>query len=230
MGSDHPPPSHGDGIAPPPAGEGCSQPIALALILVGLAGALGVGLIVGRCSSKPPTPAVTSATVLKPTPNVITAIRDLARLESAEFQIERVIDLTDKQTRFFGLLETKDALLLVASGSVVAGVDLSELKDSDVMIDPKTRLVRVRLPRPKILSSRIDNERTYVHTRRTDVLAERRESLETRARQEAERSIVEAAKQGGILGRAEQNSRRTIQSLVHSLGYDSIDVQFRDAD
>lgn len=168
--------------------------------------------------------------VVAPTPNVITAIRDLARLESSEFQVERVIDLTDKQTHFFGLIETKDALLLVASGSVVAGIDLATMKDGDVSIEPGKKRVHVRLPQAKILSSRIDNERTYVHTRRTDVLAERKESLETEARKEAERSIVEAAKQGGILGRAQENARRTIESLVRSLGYDAVTVEFRDTD
>jgi hypothetical protein len=192
--------------------------------------AAGVGLFVGRCSAKPGPAPSGSVTVLRPTPNVVTAIRDLSRLESAEFQIERVIDLTDKQTRFFGLLETKDALLLIASGTVVAGVDLSELKEGDVVADPQKKAVRIKLPPAKILGSRIDNERTYVHTRRTDALAERRESLETRARQEAERSIVEAARQSGIIDRARRNSQRTIESLVRSLGYDEVSVEFREAD
>ncbi|HMJ12910.1 MAG TPA: DUF4230 domain-containing protein [Polyangiaceae bacterium] len=227
LGSDAAPASQGgDGITAPPPGMGCLKPFG-ALLAVGLVLlAAGVGLIVGRCSSKP-APAPTSVSVLKPGPNVIVAIRDLAELASAEYQIERVIDLTDKQTRFFGLVETRDALLLVASGSVSAGVDLSQLRDQDVRIDEAKKSVHIRLPPAKILSSRIDNERTYVHTRRTDVLAERKESLETRARQEAERAIVEAARQGGIQERARANAQRTVEALVRSLGYDSVTVEVR---
>ncbi len=42
---------------------------------------------------------------VRPTPSVITAVRDLARLETAEVHVEKVVDLTDRQSRFFGLIE-----------------------------------------------------------------------------------------------------------------------------
>jgi hypothetical protein len=141
--------------------------------------------------------------------------------------MERVVDLTEKQSQFFGLIEAEDAILLVAAGDVVAGVDLAKLGDSDIVVDEANHRVRITLPPPQILSAKLDNERTYVHTRRTDVLASRKESLETRARQEAERSIVEAATQAGILERARQNAKRTIETLIHSLGYSDVDVRFR---
>jgi hypothetical protein len=227
LGSDLPPPSQGDGITAPPPGAGCLKPFGALLAIALAVLAAGVGLLVGRCSSKPSTPAATSVSVLRPGPNVIVAVRDLAELTSAEYQIERVIDLTEQQTRFFGLVKAQDALLLVASGSVAAGVDLSQLREADVRIDEAQKSVHIRLPPAKILSSRLDNERTYVHTRRTDVLAERKESLETRARQEAERAIVEAARQSGILQRAQTNAQRTVESLVRSLGYGSVSVEVR---
>jgi hypothetical protein len=141
--------------------------------------------------------------------------------------MERVVDLSEKQSKFFGLIEAEDAILLVAAGDVIAGVDLAELGDGDVVVDSEKSRAKITLPQPKILSSRIDNERTYVHTRRTDTLASRKESLETRARQEAERSIVEAAEQAGIIDRARQNNRRTVEALVRSLGYAEVTVEFR---
>jgi uncharacterized protein DUF4230 len=110
---------------------------------------------------------------------------------------------------------------------VIAGVDLAELTDGDVVVDAEKKRATISLPQPKTLSSRIDNERTYVHTRRTDSLATRKESLETRARQEAERSIVEAAQQAGIIERARQNTKRTVETLVRSLGYDEVSVGFK---
>jgi NAD(P)-dependent dehydrogenase (short-subunit alcohol dehydrogenase family) len=230
LGSDLPTPSQGDGMSAPPPGLGCLKPFGAVLAIAVAFAAAGAGVLVGRCSSKPATPAATSVSVLRPGPNVIVAVRDLAQLTSAEYQVERVIDLTEQQTRFFGLLKARDALLLVAAGSVAAGVDLSELREADVRVDEAKKSVHIRLPPPKILSSRLDNERTYVHTRRTDVLAERKESLETRARQEAERAIVEAARQGGILERAKHNAQRTVEALVRSLGYDSVTVEVRPAE
>jgi hypothetical protein len=226
--SEPPPPSTGDGpIAPPPA-VGCSGVLGSVALAAAVIGAVIFGLVVGRCSDAGPAPApATSVTVVRPSPNVLRAIRDLARLEGAQYHMERVVDLSEKQSRFFGLIEAEDAILLVAAGDVIAGVDLAELRDGDVIVDGDKSRAKITLPQPKVLSSKIDNERTYVHTRRTDTLASRKESLETRARQEAERSIVEAAQQAGIIERARQNTRRTVETLVRSLGYTEVTVEFR---
>lgn len=192
--------------------------------------AAGAGLLIGRCTSAPAPAPAPSVTTIRATPSIVTAIRDLARLESSQYHVERVIDLTETQKRFFDLIETKDAILLIAAGDVTAGIDLAELAPSDVVIDEASRSAVITLPPPRILSQRLDNERTYVHTRKTDVLAERKESLETQARKEAERSIVEAALESGILDRAGKNAARTIESLVRSLGYHTVEVKVRPAE
>jgi hypothetical protein len=75
-----------------------------------------------------------------------------------------------------------------------------------------------------VFSARLDNQRTYVHTRTTDVLARRSQTLETRARQEAERTLQQAALESGLLTRADRNAARTVESLVRSLGYTDVDV------
>lgn len=168
-----------------------------------------------------------TVTVVRPTPDVIVAVRDLARLESAQYQVERVIDLRDRQQRLFGLVEAEDAILLVASGEVSAGVDLTKLQDGDVVVDPEAGTARITLPPPEILTTRLDNDRTYVHTRETDALARRSETLETRARQEAERTLRDSAIEGGILDRAARNAQQTVLVLVRSLGYDDVQVRIR---
>jgi hypothetical protein len=165
--------------------------------------------------------------LVRATPSVIVAVRDLARLETAEMHVERVIDLTDRQERLFGLVKVQDAILLVAAADVVAGVDLAELRDEDVVVEPGGRRVRFTLPQPRVLSTRLDTEHTYVHTRSTDTLARRREDLETRARQEAERSMEAAALEAGILERARTNAARTVEALARSLGYERIIVEWQ---
>lgn len=170
------------------------------------------------------TPSTT--TVVRPTPQVVVAVRDLARLESAEYHMERVIDLKDQQRHVFGLIESEDAILLIASGEVSAGVDLTRMQDGDVVVDPDARTARIVLPEPEVLSTRLDSERTYVHHRSTDALARRSETLETRARQEAERTLRDAAVEAGILDRARDNARETVTVLVRSLGYDDVQVTF----
>lgn len=201
------------------------RPFVIAGLVLAALG-LAAGVMIGR---KWPAASRDAATELRATPSVVVAVRDLARLEGAEFRIDRVISLTDKQERFFGLLEAKDAILLVASGAVVAGTDLSTLSDGDVETDEAHHRVRITLPSSQVLSARLDDDHTFVYRRDTDLLAERKETLESRARQEAERTLEEAARKGGIVARSNDSVRRTVDSLLRSLGFTDVEVIFRGA-
>lgn len=198
----------------PPQKHRTGAPTVLFLVFLGVA----IGAGAAWCGTRGGEPAET--TTVRPTPDVIVAVRDLARLESASFHIERVVDLADRQDRLFGLVQVEDAILLVAAGDVTAGVDLAEIRDGDIEVDREAGTARIVLPRPQVFSARLDSQRTYVHTRRTDVLARERQDLETRARQEAERTIQASAVEGGILDRARENAARTVETLVRSLGYE----------
>lgn len=192
---------------------------------------IGLGLFALKTCSTPPVPLLppmtSSVTVVRPTPDVLLAVRDLARLESAAFHMERVIDLSDKQSKLWGMVTTEDAILLVAVAEISAGIDLQKLTAADVVVDPAKRKARIELPAPEVLHAALDNEKTYVHSRKTGTLADRRENLETRARKEAERTLIESARQAGLLNRAGENARRTVEALVHSLGYDTVEVTVR---
>jgi hypothetical protein len=196
---------------------------------------LGAGLLAAVLAAKscapPSLPVIpqlsSSVTIVQPTPNVLVAVKDLARLESASFHMERVIDLTDKQSMLFGLVQSEDAILLVAVADVSAGVDLQQLRSDDIVADPQEKRVTITLPAPEVFHAELDNSKTYVHTRHTGALATRKENLETRARQEAEHSLIEAALQAGLLSRASDNARRAVEGLVRGLGYSQIEVKVR---
>lgn len=186
--------------------------------------ALGAGLLIGHFA-----PAwFEKAEAPKPMPDVITEIRELSRLEGVSFHIERVVDLKDKQQAMFGMVPAEDAILLIASGDVTAGVDLGKLKPEDVVVSPDRRSVAIHLPHAEVFSARLDNDRTVVHTRKTDLLAKRNESLETDARKAAEKTLRSAAEEAGILKRADESVARTVRGLVRSLGFDDVRVDFRD--
>jgi hypothetical protein len=197
-----------------------------------LATGIGVGIASQKLDLSPALllPGATrSVTVVRPSPNVVTAIRELSRLESAEYHLERVMDVKDHQTRAFGLLEAEDSLLLVVAGDVVAGVDLAELSENDVVVDRQTGSVRVTLPAPKILSARLDSEKTYVHSRTTDLLAKHNSRLESDARSRAEKELSSAALETGILDKAAGGARRTVQDLLRALGFRTVEVSVRSA-
>jgi hypothetical protein len=78
-----------------------------------------------------------------------------------------------------------------------------------------------------VLSTAIDEKLTHVYGRSTDLLAERKEELETLARKEAAQQIEKGARDGGILDRARSSAERTLRALVLSLGYKMVVVEWK---
>lgn len=169
-------------------------------------------------------PEVALTSELRGANSVVMAVRTLARLETLSFHMERVIDLKDSQSHAFGMLTTQDAILLVAAGDVVAGVDLTKLRDGDIEVDPAKQRVRLRVPPAEVFSVRLDSARTYVHSRQTSLFMRPALDLEARARQEAELVIKRAALDAGLLTRAGANAEQTLSALVHSLGYSHVEL------
>ncbi len=159
---------------------------------------------------------------LRDATNILVAVQDLAKLESVTYHLERVIDLQDSQKHLFGLVEVRDAILLVAAVDVTAGVDFTDMRDGDIVLDQTSRTARIRLPPPKILWARLDSRRTYVHSRHTDLLAKKRRNLEQQARLRAEGEARQAALDGAILERAKRNAETTLTQLVRAFGYRAV--------
>jgi hypothetical protein len=191
-------------------------------------GALAIGWFSARRAQVPSARPEAPRERLANTDTVITAVRDLARLESVSFHMERVIDLEESQTRMFGMLNTKDAILLVAAGDVVAGIDLTKLHDGDVTIDPTGGRAQLRLPPPEILSVTLDSQHTYVHSRKTGLFARQHADLETRARQRAEDALRSAALESGILERSRRTTGQTLSTLLRSLGYERVELTYQE--
>lgn len=157
-----------------------------------------------------PTP-----TIYPSAATVIEGVQALSRLETASYQIEKVITAESGQGPLGFLFG--DKLLLIAYGKMIAGVDLSQIGPSDLQTtDDGT--VYVRLPPAEVFVATLDNSRTYVYDRRTGV-AGMNAQLETSARQEAERLMLQAAIENGLLETAEDNARNVLRSLILSLGF-----------
>jgi len=169
----------------------------------------------------------TTRTELKPTPDVLLAVKSLARLETQSYHLERVIDLTDHETHVFGLIQAKDAILLVAVGDVVAGVDLEHITPGDVDTDWPNQRVTLRLPPPSVFSAALDEKATRVYSRSTDLLAVRHEDLEERARREAVRSMEKSAIAQGILDRARRDAERALTALLRSIGFGDVRIEWK---
>lgn len=166
-----------------------------------------------------------AAQVLNPTPTIIPdpitivhSVQALARLETIQYSIEKVITAEIGQEAFaffFG-----DRLLFVAHGSVIAGVDLQKLGEQDIEIDNGT--LYVRLPKAEIFVVAIDNERSYVFDRDTGILTRGDVNLETNARASAQAEIEKAALEDGIIEQAQTNAENFLFRLFRQLGYPDV--------
>ncbi len=215
--------------APRPVGPSLRTAIWIMLVIGAAMMSAALATCVVRLTAEtepPPEPEV--VTVVRPTADVVVAMRDLARLESAVFHMERIVDLRDQQSHLFGLVDAEDAILLIAAGEVTAGIDLTAMADGDVVVDPERGTAIITLPPPQVLSTALDNDRTYVHSRDTDTLAVRSLSLESRARQEAERTIETSAIEAGLLDTARRNAESALTTLVRALGYQDVDIRWKD--
>ncbi len=152
---------------------------------------------------------------------VVKEIKDLNRLETAQFTIEKIIDAQANSNNVFQEFLYGDSILLIAHGEVIAGFDFSKLTDSDVKVED-SELLKVTLPAPEILFTRIDNEKTKVYDRRQGVLTKGNKDLESEARKSAEDSIRKAACEADILGQAATNGEKQLKTMFSRFGYKEI--------
>jgi hypothetical protein len=162
------------------------------------------------------------ASLLHPTPTVIpdpvTIIRQvqsLARLETIQYTVEKVITAEVNQGVLGPLFG--DKLLLVAHGNVIAGIDLNEIQSTDLWLEGD--VLKARLPAAEVFSATLDNQLSYIYDRTTGLLTKGDPGLETAARQIAEQEIRKAAETDGILELAQQNAEAYLERLFNTLGY-----------
>jgi hypothetical protein len=152
---------------------------------------------------------------------VVEKIRQLSRLETVSYSIDKIVEGNHEYPYLPNFL-AGDKLLLVAHGEVIAGVDLSQLKASDVSVEGDA--VQVRLPDPEILATRIDNGQTRVYSRVTGLLVPADPTLESQVRLAAEQQFSQAALADGVLDKARKNARSSVSALLNGLGFHRVEV------
>lgn len=165
------------------------------------------------------------AQLLHPTPTIIPdpvtiihEVRSLARLESIQYSVEKVITAEIAQGQFDFLFG--DKLLFVAHGTVIAGVDLGKITTQNLWLEDGA--LYVNLPESEVFVATLDNDKSYVYDRETGLLRQSDTNLETQARQVAEQKILEAALADGILAQADINAEAYMERLFRSLGYSEV--------
>lgn len=151
---------------------------------------------------------------------LVTQVRELNRLETASMRVIHVGTISQSYSVIPNAL-AGDEITFLATGDVIAGLDLSKLKPEDVWRSPDGA-INLRLPPPEILVSRVDNEQSRVIHRKTGALRRADIDLETRARQHAEENIRAESLKKGILPLASKNGEAKLAELLRTLGAERV--------
>ena len=160
--------------------------------------------------------------LLNPTPTIIpdpatyiNEVRALARLETIQYSVEKVITGELGGGTFQALFG--DKILFVGHGTVIAGIDMQKMNPEDMRFE--NGVLTVKLPPAEIFIATLNNEKSYVYDRQTGILNKPDPNLETQVRQVAEQEILKAALEDGILEQAQLNAEAYLLKFFAALGF-----------
>jgi hypothetical protein len=156
--------------------------------------------------------------------NEIFAFRDMSELATVEYTISKVVKANDGDTWYkFG----KRKIVLSVQGYVKAGIDLSQVKEDQVVIEGKN--VIIQLPRARLINLSIPPEEIKEEVEETGFF---RDGFKNEEKQDllaqAENNIRRSVDSMGILKTAEENAQLFIGNFVKRLGYENVTVTFDD--
>ncbi|MFE4107149.1 DUF4230 domain-containing protein [Almyronema epifaneia] len=191
------------------------------VMLLALLAAIGIWRSGGRffeglmmmVQPPPPTQEVDIRSV------VVRQIQGASELTTAIFTMEAVVPAKSDRT-VAGYVVGSTNLLYIAYGEVRAGVDLSELTAEDVQMMADG--VRVTLPPPRLLDSKIDVDRSTVYDYDRGFLGlgpDNAPVLQDFAQEEALDKIIKSACAEGILHEANARAEQVVGQLLATAGY-----------
>ncbi|HCT76479.1 MAG TPA: DUF4230 domain-containing protein [Micromonosporaceae bacterium] len=201
------------------------------LLIIALIGAMVIGLNAARLLPDFLKNPFAEQTTDRSQPPILLSIKDLARFVAAEGNFEVVIDLK-KDRKYVPDWLLNERTLFVAAGTVEAYVDFSTLTQEKIKDSPDHKTVAIELPKPQLASPKLNLERSYVFAEEQGLFNKIGEffgSDSNRQRETllvAEQRIASAAAASVLVERAQENTRKTLESILRSLGYTSVTVTF----
>lgn len=208
------------------ARRGVGAGTVLLAILLGVLMGIGALAIVARQTTSSAWSSIATKLTGRPVsvisqPTVVSQIQRLERLESVTYSMDKVVE-GDRSSEILPDFLVGDKLLLMVHGQAIAGVDLGQLKSSDVVVNGKT--VDVHLPPAQIFVTALDDTKTRVYSRDTGWFVQADPNLESQVRAKAEQDLHDSAMAAGILATARSNAAGTLTRLLLSMGFEQVHI------
>jgi len=165
-------------------------------------------------------------------PAVLTAMRDLSEYHAATGQYQVLIDIQQDAKFLPDIIKGKRTIFL-AIGSVDSYVDFRKLGDDAVSVSSDRKSVSITLPRAQLSKPNVDpdqsrvlNQDLGVIDRLGNLFSDQPNPQNQQMYQVAEQRLADAARQVGLQKRAEDNTKATLDKLMRSLGFTTVDITF----
>jgi hypothetical protein len=164
-------------------------------------------------------------------PPLLKSIQDLSRFTAAQGNFQVVVDLQNDR-KFVPDFLLNHRTLFVGVGSVEAYVDFSTIGEGAVVESADGTSVEIKLPAPQLGEAHLDIESSYVFAEQRGLFNRIRDAFagdpnrQRETYQRAEDAITQAAKDTELLQRAQENTRKMLEGLLRSLGYQKVTITF----
>ncbi len=214
-------------VTRPARGRGCLVAVLVVVVLIGAAmfGMRQVGLFPHL--SNP----FASEETDRSRPPLLKSIQDLSRYTAAQGNFQVVVDLQNDRKYVPDFL-LNHRTLFVGVGSVEAYVDFSKIADGAVVESADGTEVEIKLPAPQLGDVHLDIEHSYVFAEQRGLFNRIKDAFagdpnrQRETYQRAEDGIAQAASDTELLQRAQENTRKMLEGLLRSLGYQKVTVTF----
>ncbi|MFG3600308.1 DUF4230 domain-containing protein [Micromonospora chersina] len=164
-------------------------------------------------------------------PPLLKSIRDLSRYVAAEGNFQVVVDV-QKDRRNVPDFLLNERTLFVGAGRIEAYVDFAKIADGAVVVSADGKSVEIKLPAPQLGETDLDMDKSYVFAEQRGLINRLNDLVggdpnrQQQVYQLAEDRITAAARDSGLTARAEENTRKMLEGLLRSLGYQKVTVTY----
>jgi Protein of unknown function (DUF4230) len=173
----------------------------------------------------------TTTTTVRSGPAVLKSITALSRYEAASGNYQVVVDLST-HTSFLPSFIAGSQTLFIGDGSVIAYVNFGGLKGGALTMNAARTAVTVRLPAARLEPAALNVSQSYVYAEQQGLINRVTSFFSGNPNSQqavyvaAQGKIENAAVHSGLTADAERNTRVMLTSMLGSLGFKHVTVDF----
>lgn len=155
------------------------------------------------------------------TPILLQQVQTLSELVTVKYVLQKIEVWDDPPPPVLSLFSGDNHILLVAQGTVKAGIDLGKIKPEDIQIRDKT--VSIKLPPAQITDCYLNDNETKVVERKTGLFRTFDKDLEQKIRTLVLEDMRHDALRGGIRAESEDRARKQLANLFTMMGFEKVE-------